>query len=188
MKLADNKTPPDASHRRLLRQAGSVVTATGIAGIAGCTAPASVDEDETTNSESVTTSLDESAGPSEPDPSDLAGSIAPGISLEWMETNMSYEGWYDATLYNDSEWEFSDDQFYLRNGALFNIRVTDPAGETRTLLHNQTVEYDTYDEGEFHIEAVGSDAFLTAPLPWAQGYEFWISGTLAMEDFWVGFF
>lgn len=189
MKFAASEPPTDASRRRLLKRAGAVATATGIAGIAGCTAPTSVDEDEAATQKSLTEyKLNESDGPSEPEPPDLAGTSVPRFSRGWIETNMIYQGWYDATLYDDLEWELDSDYFYLRHRGLFNIRVTDPADETSTWPAFYGIQYPTPDNGVFHIEAVGSNAFLTASLPQAQGYEIWITGTLQIEKYWIGLF
>ncbi|WP_143054184.1 hypothetical protein [Halohasta litchfieldiae] len=174
----------------MLRQTGAMIAGGSVLTLAGCTESTASDETqqrtEVRSFERDEESIDEPAPAGQ---SSLSGTSVPNEPPDWIETNMTYQGWYDTTLYNESiGWDFDSDYFYVRNRGLFNIRATTPDDVTNTHVYATSIEYSNYLEGELHIEAVGSNAFLTVSLPDANGYEIWISGTLQIEKYWIGLF
>lgn len=189
MKITDSRAPTDTSRRRLLKQVGCGITAVGISGIAGCTETTASDESqqrvETRSAENNSESVDE---PSSASQSNLAGTTFPDGPPEWIETNMAFQGWYDARAYNLIGWDFNEYHFYLVNRGLFNLHITERSGTPDTQPYGTNIKYAAFGWGELHIEAAGSNAFLTVSMPEGNGFEVWITGTLQIEKYWVGFF
>jgi len=186
MVFSPDGTAERHSRRRLLKNAGAMIAAGSTLTLAGCTDSAASDEPqdgaETKTFEPDELSVDE---PSPVGESALGGTTLPDGPPAWIETNMAYQGWYDATAYNIAGWQLDEYHYYIAQRGLFDVRVT-RSGETNTMHFGTNRRASASSWGELEIEAVGSNAFLTASFPEVNGYELWISGTLQIETYWIG--